>query len=173
VLQRAYILRARKRRLVILDDLSGALKPGRLTLLLGPPSSGKTTLLKALCGALQHSGLDVSSLRTMLPPPPFSCSPKLLTPEGHAFCLNSAPEPTPALPISSCTEVSAGFQHTPALRGLLGSCYGSNLAIVTNHWRSNGQVDGEVTYDGRLFGKFDPRRTAGLVEQSNVVSKDL
>ena len=59
VLQKAYILRPDKRRLVILDKISGVLKPGRLTLLLGPPSSGKSTLLKALSGTLQHSGLKV------------------------------------------------------------------------------------------------------------------
>ena len=59
VLQAAYILRPDKRKLVILDKVSGVLKPGRLTLLLGPPSSGKSTLLKALSGALVHSGLKV------------------------------------------------------------------------------------------------------------------
>ena len=46
-------------KLVILDSISGVLKPGRITLLLGPPSSGKTTLLKALSGRLEHSGLQV------------------------------------------------------------------------------------------------------------------
>ncbi|KAJ1264617.1 hypothetical protein BS78_08G013200 [Paspalum vaginatum] len=34
----------------ILDGVSGVLKPARLTLLLGPPGCGKTTLLKALAG---------------------------------------------------------------------------------------------------------------------------
>jgi ABC-type multidrug transport system ATPase subunit len=38
--------------LTILDNVSGIIKPGRLTLLLGPPSSGKTTLLLALAGKL-------------------------------------------------------------------------------------------------------------------------
>ena len=46
-------------KLVILDSISGVLKPGRITLLLGPPSSGKSTLLKALSGRLEHSGLKV------------------------------------------------------------------------------------------------------------------
>ncbi|GAB2293588.1 transcription factor [Dionaea muscipula] len=40
---------------IILHDISGIIKPGRLTLLLGPPSSGKTTLLLALAGKLDHS----------------------------------------------------------------------------------------------------------------------
>ncbi|KAL8481436.1 hypothetical protein ACS0TY_027806 [Phlomoides rotata] len=36
----------------ILNDVSCIIKPGRMTLLLGPPSYGKTTLLKALPGNL-------------------------------------------------------------------------------------------------------------------------
>uniref|UniRef100_A0ACD6AER2 Uncharacterized protein n=1 Tax=Avena sativa TaxID=4498 RepID=A0ACD6AER2_AVESA len=36
----------------ILKDVSGAVRPSRMTLLLGPPSSGKTTLLLALAGKL-------------------------------------------------------------------------------------------------------------------------
>ena len=51
-------------KLVILDGISGVLKPGRITLLLGPPSSGKTTLLKALSGRLEHSGLQVRLCHT-------------------------------------------------------------------------------------------------------------
>ncbi|EOY26604.1 Pleiotropic drug resistance 12 [Theobroma cacao] len=46
------ILSSRKKHLTILNDVSGIIKPGRLTLLLGPPSSGKTTLLLALAGKL-------------------------------------------------------------------------------------------------------------------------
>ncbi len=38
----------------ILLDLRGVLKPGRTTLVLGPPSSGKSTFLKALSGRLGH-----------------------------------------------------------------------------------------------------------------------
>uniref|UniRef100_A0A1J3CWN6 ABC transporter G family member 32 n=1 Tax=Noccaea caerulescens TaxID=107243 RepID=A0A1J3CWN6_NOCCA len=39
-------------KLTILDNISGIIRPSRLTLLLGPPSSGKTTLLLALAGRL-------------------------------------------------------------------------------------------------------------------------
>ncbi|XWS11862.1 hypothetical protein CRYUN_Cryun37aG0037500 [Craigia yunnanensis] len=46
------ILSSRKKQLTILKDVSGIIKPGRMTLLLGPPSSGKTTLLLALAGKL-------------------------------------------------------------------------------------------------------------------------
>ncbi|THU63614.1 hypothetical protein C4D60_Mb01t17680 [Musa balbisiana] len=47
-----HILPSRKRPLSILHDVSGIIKPRRMTLLLGPPGSGKTTLLLALAGKL-------------------------------------------------------------------------------------------------------------------------
>ncbi|GAV68078.1 ABC_tran domain-containing protein/ABC2_membrane domain-containing protein/PDR_assoc domain-containing protein [Cephalotus follicularis] len=47
-----HILPSTKKPLPILHDVSGIIKPQRMTLLLGPPSSGKTTLLLALAGRL-------------------------------------------------------------------------------------------------------------------------
>nr|CAB3474119.1 unnamed protein product [Digitaria exilis] len=49
----------KRRPLHILKDVSGVVRPSRMTLLLGPPSSGKTTLLLALAGKLDPS-LEVS-----------------------------------------------------------------------------------------------------------------
>ncbi|XP_039160859.1 ABC transporter G family member 29 isoform X1 [Eucalyptus grandis] len=43
---------AKKTKLTILKDVSGIVRPSRMALLLGPPSSGKTTLLLALAGKL-------------------------------------------------------------------------------------------------------------------------
>ncbi|KAJ7546115.1 hypothetical protein O6H91_08G025200 [Diphasiastrum complanatum] len=43
------------RVLKILDDISGIVKPSRMTLLLGPPSSGKTTFLLAIAGKLEKN----------------------------------------------------------------------------------------------------------------------
>ncbi|XP_010532150.1 PREDICTED: ABC transporter G family member 40-like isoform X2 [Tarenaya hassleriana] len=51
-LNNLHILPSRKKKLTILKDVSGIIKPSRMTLLLGPPSSGKTTLLLALAGKL-------------------------------------------------------------------------------------------------------------------------
>ncbi|GLT54286.1 hypothetical protein SLA2020_274970 [Shorea laevis] len=47
-----HILPSSKKQNSILQDVSGVIKPSRMTLLLGPPSSGKTTLLLALAGEL-------------------------------------------------------------------------------------------------------------------------
>ncbi|KAL8118558.1 hypothetical protein AgCh_016181 [Apium graveolens] len=47
-----HIIPSKKERLTILNDVSGIIRPCRMTLLLGPPSSGKTTLLLALAGKL-------------------------------------------------------------------------------------------------------------------------
>ncbi|XP_068637695.1 ABC transporter G family member 42-like [Aristolochia californica] len=46
---------ARRTKLTILKNISGIIKPSRMTLLLGPPGSGKTTLLLALAGKLDPS----------------------------------------------------------------------------------------------------------------------
>ncbi|OMO80632.1 hypothetical protein COLO4_24018 [Corchorus olitorius] len=53
ILSYLHILPSRKKPLPILNDVSGIIKPRRMTLLLGPPSSGKTTLLLALAGKLE------------------------------------------------------------------------------------------------------------------------
>ncbi|KAK2076776.1 hypothetical protein QBZ16_005002 [Prototheca wickerhamii] len=53
--------RASRRPLKIFDGVSGMLYPGRLTLLLGPPSSGKTIFMKTLAGRTKpHAHLRVT-----------------------------------------------------------------------------------------------------------------
>ncbi|KAK2969189.1 hypothetical protein RJ640_025902 [Escallonia rubra] len=49
------IFRPRRHSLRILNNITGCVKPGRMTLLLGPPGSGKSTLLLALAGKLDSS----------------------------------------------------------------------------------------------------------------------
>ncbi|XP_028126603.1 pleiotropic drug resistance protein 2-like [Camellia sinensis] len=46
---------SKKRKIQILNDVSGIVKPSRITLLLGPPGAGKTTLLLALAGKLDKN----------------------------------------------------------------------------------------------------------------------
>ncbi|CAH9131526.1 unnamed protein product [Cuscuta epithymum] len=52
LLNALHVTTSKKRRITILNDVSGIIKPCRMTLLLGPPGSGKTTLLLALAGKL-------------------------------------------------------------------------------------------------------------------------
>ncbi|OAY78663.1 ABC transporter G family member 39 [Ananas comosus] len=59
ILSYLHIIPSGKRPISILNDISGIIKPSRMTLLLGPPGSGKTTLLLALAGKLD-SNLQVS-----------------------------------------------------------------------------------------------------------------
>ncbi|OWM79108.1 hypothetical protein CDL15_Pgr003279 [Punica granatum] len=46
------LAQSKKRKLQILKDISGIIKPSRMTLLLGPPGAGKTTLLLGLADKL-------------------------------------------------------------------------------------------------------------------------
>ncbi|KAL2898725.1 ABC transporter G family member 31 [Bienertia sinuspersici] len=55
ILKLLRICRPERNTLTILKNTSGYLKPGRMTLLLGPPGSGKSTLLLALAGKLDNS----------------------------------------------------------------------------------------------------------------------
>uniref|UniRef100_A0A453F1F7 ABC transporter domain-containing protein n=1 Tax=Aegilops tauschii subsp. strangulata TaxID=200361 RepID=A0A453F1F7_AEGTS len=47
-----HVIPSRKQAMTVLHDVSGIIKPRRMTLLLGPPGSGKTTLLLAMAGKL-------------------------------------------------------------------------------------------------------------------------
>ncbi|KAG0463902.1 hypothetical protein HPP92_019971 [Vanilla planifolia] len=51
-LRQLNIFPGKRKKLPILDNISGIVRPSRMTLLLGPPSSGKTTLLLTLAGRL-------------------------------------------------------------------------------------------------------------------------
>ncbi|EFJ06133.1 hypothetical protein SELMODRAFT_136014 [Selaginella moellendorffii] len=52
ILDMVRLVPTRKRSLTVLNNISGIIKPSRITLLLGPPGSGRTTFLLALSGKL-------------------------------------------------------------------------------------------------------------------------
>uniref|UniRef100_A0A0A0LBH1 ABC transporter domain-containing protein n=1 Tax=Cucumis sativus TaxID=3659 RepID=A0A0A0LBH1_CUCSA len=54
-IMRFFGVKSHEAKINIIEDVSGVIKPGRLTLLLGPPGCGKTTLLKALSANLNKS----------------------------------------------------------------------------------------------------------------------
>ncbi|XP_054790659.1 ABC transporter G family member 31-like [Prosopis cineraria] len=55
VITKLRIFRPKRHSLTILNNVSGVIKPKRMTLLLGPPGSGKTSLLLALAGKLDSN----------------------------------------------------------------------------------------------------------------------
>lgn len=66
VLIRMHIIRMKKIRMAILNHVSTVLKPGRATLVLGPPGGGKSSLLKAMAGKLSHHNLQVGAPPSLL-----------------------------------------------------------------------------------------------------------
>ncbi|CAA6653938.1 unnamed protein product [Spirodela intermedia] len=54
-LARLPCIKTREENITIIKDVSGIIKPSRMTLLLGPPGCGKTTFLLALAGKLDQS----------------------------------------------------------------------------------------------------------------------
>ncbi|KAJ4705159.1 Pleiotropic drug resistance ABC transporter [Melia azedarach] len=52
ILAKLLLFPSNRRKIEILKDVSGIIRPSRMTLLLGPPGAGKTTLLMALAGKL-------------------------------------------------------------------------------------------------------------------------
>ena len=57
-------MKATKTNFCLLDNLNGTLRPGRITLLLGPPGAGKSTLLNALAGRLHKGTMNVSGAQS-------------------------------------------------------------------------------------------------------------
>ncbi|EFJ25271.1 ATP-binding cassette transporter [Selaginella moellendorffii] len=66
VLGLLHLVPSNKHPLQVLRDVRGIIKPSRMTLLLGPPSAGKTTLLLALAGKLDKKFLKLHFLFSLI-----------------------------------------------------------------------------------------------------------
>ncbi|KAJ1410992.1 P-loop containing nucleoside triphosphate hydrolase [Sesbania bispinosa] len=66
-LNNLHLIPSRKKPFTVLHDVSGIIKPKRMTLLLGPPSSGKTTLLLALAGRLGRVAYNGHGMEEFVP----------------------------------------------------------------------------------------------------------
>ncbi len=63
LLEKFHIKRARTVELKVLDSISGTLVAGRMTLIIGHPGSGKSSLLRALAGRLANPSLLKGEIR--------------------------------------------------------------------------------------------------------------
>ena len=68
--------------MAILNNMSSIIRPGRATLVLGPPGAGKSTLLKAMAGKLSPHGLKVG-----LPPSCAAALPSVFADRLNGFVL--------------------------------------------------------------------------------------
>ncbi|GJN40387.1 hypothetical protein PR202_gb29594 [Eleusine coracana subsp. coracana] len=78
-----------KRTITILNHVNGILKPSRMTLLLGPPSSGKSTLMRALAGKLDKT-LKVSGSITYCGHPIYEFYPERTSAYVSQYDLHNA-----------------------------------------------------------------------------------
>ncbi len=148
LLTKMRLLKSPKREMTILDGVSGVLLPRRLTLLLGPPSGGKTTLLKALAGKLR--GVQVSPSRRLQPALKICHLVRRVRCCIHRKCSCQTLSNMLASRVSG-DEAAADRAGWAGLAELLGA-----------------QETGSVTYNGEDLhsGNFVPARTSSYVEQA-------
>ncbi|WVZ69772.1 hypothetical protein U9M48_018507 [Paspalum notatum var. saurae] len=113
VLNFLHIIPTKKAKISILQDISGIIKPSRLTLLLGPPGCGKTSLLLALAGqldsALKMSGVVTYNGHTMDEFVPQRCAAYVSQEDVHLA----------EMTVRETFSFSARCQGTGARQGLL------------------------------------------------------
>lgn len=185
-------MKARTQDFTILDSLKGVLKPGVPTLLLGPPSSGRSSFLKVLAGRYKDGANLQASTAKRKRPVQEQHTPRL--PLGVAFGGASA-----ALlqPLMAAGKGAAGVTHADAAFGsaqrpCTGTCayrqHGSTTELprcfacgsfkpATQAGACSAppacapragrcaQVSGDLRYNGHTQDEFVVERTAAFVQQ--------
>ena len=164
-----------RQRLAILDGISGVLHPGRMTLVLGPPASGKSSLLKALAGLLTPD-------RNFKARPPQQDSWS-----GACSALATSTALFQRSWQASCSMGAAGAHVSssmPEKRGRTRLWYTAlqplwTIEPSTSHDRPSekhctshmalqtAQVKGKVTYNDRELDRFVVHRTAAFMDQQD------
>ncbi|XP_016571238.1 pleiotropic drug resistance protein 1-like [Capsicum annuum] len=125
-----------------LRDISGIIKPNRLTLLLGPPTSGKTTLLLALAGKLDPT------LKVMFFVPVLTrrdiVRNEIIRDGGRGF---------------------SGRQGVGNEVEMVWACDEAEHSLL---WMVSDGVSGKVTYNGYEVHEFVPQRTAAYISQHDL-----
>uniref|UniRef100_A0A7N2R0V3 ABC transporter domain-containing protein n=1 Tax=Quercus lobata TaxID=97700 RepID=A0A7N2R0V3_QUELO len=133
-------------KISIINDVSGIIKPGRITLLLGPPGCGKTTLLKALSGNLNQSLKckieDNLNLEYTLMKETMSMKTR-----GQLLC--SEDGYTSGLELPTC---SSERRHRP-------------LAWLEE---LSSRITGEISYNGYKLEEFVPQKTSSYISQNDL-----
>jgi ABC-type transport system involved in cytochrome c biogenesis ATPase subunit len=165
---RAHILRVRKVKMAILNDMSSRVAPGRLTLLLGPPNAGKSTLLKAMAGKLDKHGIKARAACLLFSP---------------IFCPCQAPPSYIARPYDKCHHLLCPVPAAKLQLQAAGLCKkfacglacgaGFPVGVECCFCVVPGQARGRVTYNGRELREFLPERTAVYVEQEDQHMPEL
>ncbi|KAL6614944.1 hypothetical protein ACP70R_037214 [Stipagrostis hirtigluma subsp. patula] len=125
-----HIIPTKKARISILHGISGIIKPARMALLLGPPGSGRTSLLLALAGQLdsmQMSGIVTYNGRTMDVFVPQRCTAYVSQEDMHLA----------ELTVRETLSFSARCQGTGGRQGLLSE-------LVTREKVANIKPDSDI-----------------------------
>ncbi|KAF8676075.1 hypothetical protein HU200_047580 [Digitaria exilis] len=121
----------RKANISILHEISGIIKPSRLTLLLGPPGSGKTALLLSLAGQLD-STLKVSGVVTYN-----GCTVDEFVPQRFATYVSQEDMHLAEMTVRETFSFSAQCQGTGTRKGLLSE-------VVTREKIANVKPDPDI-----------------------------
>ena len=156
-----------------MDGISGVLHPGRMTLVLGSPASGKSTLLKALAGLLTPDANFKAR-----PPQLHSCSGACSNLSAPRLCGLQASCKMDAAAARSSSSIAQKGGCTISWHSALQAFIDNENEVVTwpkvpeklstSHMAlQTAQVSGKVTYNDRELDRFVVHRTAAFMDQQD------